>query len=185
MKMSKYLAAALAFVAFGAHGAAKPTGITCDDLRVWLEPTPEALERFAELRGSCEGVVERNGKLYMMTTAIVRRSGNVTTTLYLPSTDHTFDVTPRPESRVILSGLKVRPRDLQRGQEINIYLPVDEFTQPRFYQVVMVTVEDVMVEHDMEPVSALPSTASWWPAIALCGLVLLGMGIVMRPLRAV
>ncbi len=37
-----------------------------------------------------------------------------------------------------------------------IYLPVDEFMQSRIDQVVMVTVEDVMVEHDMEPVSALP-----------------------------
>ncbi len=183
MKMLKYLMATLVFVAVGAQGAATPTDLTCDDLRERLEPTPEALARFSELEGSCEGVVERNGALYMITTAVVRRAGNRTVTLYLPSTDHTFDVSPRRNSRVLLDGNKVRPRDLSRGQQIQIYLSVDEFTQPRIDEIAMATPNDDIVSHPMEPTSALPTTASPLPTFALFGLLLLGAGFVIRRLR--
>ena len=142
-----------------------------------------SLARFSELRGSCEGVVERNGALFMKTSAIVRRSGNRTTTLYLPSTDHTFDVTPARNSRVLVDGPKVRPRDLQRGQRISIYLSVDEFSQPRIDDIALATNNDDIVEHHMEPASALPTTASPSPAVALFGLLLLGAGFVLLRLR--
>ena len=183
MKMLKYLVATLVFVAFGAHAAATSTEITCDDLRQRLEPTPEALARFSDLQGACEGVVERNGALFVKIGAIVRRTGNRTTTLYLPATDHTFDVSPKRNTRVLVDGRKVRPRDLQRGQSISIYLSVDEFSQPIIDEIAMATPNDDIESYPMEAASALPTTASPWPAVALFGLLLLGAGFVMRRLR--
>lgn len=50
-------------------GAQVMTELRCSDFR----PTPEALERYAELEGACEGVVDRDGELYAKFTAIVRR----------------------------------------------------------------------------------------------------------------
>ncbi len=183
MKMLKLLMATLAFVSLGAQGAASDTDITCDDLRARLEPTPEALQRFSDLQGACEGVVERNGALFVKISAVVRRTGNRTTTLYLPATDHTFDVSPKRNARVLVGDRKVRPRDLQRGQSISIYISVDEFSQPIIDEIAMATPDDDIDSYPMEAATALPTTASPWPAVALFGLLLLGAGYVMRRVR--
>ena len=49
--------------------------MTCEEVltRMDLEVTAEARERFAELQGSCMGVVDRDGELYMHTEMVVRR----------------------------------------------------------------------------------------------------------------
>ena len=128
-------------------------------------------------------MVERNGALFVKIGAIVRRTGNRTTTLYLPATDHTFDVSPKRNARVLIDGRKVRPRDLERGQKISIYISVDEFSQPRIDDIAMATTGDDIVTHRMEPASALPTTASPCPTVALFGLLLLGAGFAIRRLR--
>jgi hypothetical protein len=107
-------------------GAQEVSALTCDDFR----PTPEALERFPNLAGACEAIIERDGELYGLFRADVRRVRGNNVTLHLPATGKTFVVRPDASHRVIADGQKTRARNLSRGQEIRIYLPVSEFAKP-------------------------------------------------------
>jgi len=163
--------------------AASGTNLTCADFK----PTQEALDRFPDLMGACDAVVERDGELYGRFTAIVRRVGVNSVTLYLPATDNTFSVSPSGDTRVLTkSGRKVRPRDLSRGDEIHIYLAADVFgerNQP-VSEVALVTESEEIVEVPTQPAAALPTTASPWPTVGLAGLGLLAAGLLMRRRRA-
>ncbi|MGB5689591.1 MAG: hypothetical protein WBM45_09950 [Woeseiaceae bacterium] len=130
------------------------TALSCQD----FNPTQEALQRFPDLVGACEAVVDRNGELYGRFSAIVRRASNSSVTLYLPATDHTFKVDPRSDARVLIGSRKVRPRDLQRGQEIQIYLSARQFSQPDIQEVTLVTESEVIIDHPVEEVAVLPTT---------------------------
>jgi hypothetical protein len=59
-----------------------------------------AKERFADLSGSCLGVVDRDGALYMHTKMVVRRVRGNKVTLYLPATDTTLEITPDSDARL-------------------------------------------------------------------------------------
>ncbi len=130
------------------------TALSCQD----FNPTPEALQRFPDLVGACEAVVDRDGELYGRFSAVVRRASNSSVTLYLPVTDHTFKVDPRSDARVLIGSRKVRPRDLQRGQEIQIYLSARQFSQPDIQEVTLVTESEVIIDHPVEEVAVLPTT---------------------------
>jgi hypothetical protein len=158
---------------------ATPSALTCVD----FVPTQQALDRFPDLLGACEEVVERDGELYGKFRAVVRRAGSRSVTLYLPVTDHTFVVEPQDDIRVLIGGDKVRPRDLQRGQEIRIYLAAQAFSTPDIEEVAFVTESTFIVKHPVVAVPALPTTASPWPAAALASLALLGLGFVLRRKR--
>ena len=157
-----------------------PSALSCADFR----PTPEALERFPNLRGACEAVVERNGELYGQFKVVVRTGGSQRMTVYIPATDKTVTINPDPSARVLLDGRKVRPRDLRRGDEVSIYLSVAEFAEPAIDDVFMVTDADVLIEHDVVPTAALPTTASPLPALLLSGLALMGIGAGLRTFRS-
>ncbi len=160
-------------------GAQEMTQLSCSDFR----PTREALERYADLEGACEGVVDRDGELYGKFTAIVRRVSGSNLTLYLPATDHTFKARPDSSLRVLLGGRKYRVRDLVRGQEIHIYLSVSQLARPAIEEVAFVTEADMIVDLLIERIAALPTTASIWPTAAGAGLILLGVGYLLRRRR--
>jgi hypothetical protein len=159
MKVFTIMLALLAF-AFTAPATAQTqeTDLTCQDIedKLGLEPTEEALERFKELRGSCEGVVMRDGKLFVMTRAVVRRASGRSVRLYLPATDHTFSVDVDPtETFELRGGRNVRARDLNRGQELRIYVSVDRFTQPIITEMAL---SETSEEVPVTVVEALPTT---------------------------
>jgi hypothetical protein len=134
--------------------------MSCDDVvtKLNLEATGEAKARFADMEGSCLGVVERDGNLYMHTKMVIRRVRGNNITIYLPATDETFTVRPDPAARVVIAGRKVRPRDLARGQELNFYVSVDEFTQPVIDEVAFETETDEIVVSPAAITAALPTT---------------------------
>ena len=158
-----------------------PTNLSCSDFRL----TPDAEQRFPDLRGACESVVERDGELYGLFRAVVRRAGFRSVTLYLPATDHTFVVNPQPDARVLVGNTKVMPRDLSRGQEIRIYLSVAALAEPNVEEIALVTETEVIIPHSVAAVESLPTTASIWPAIGLGSLILLALGWVIRQLRLI
>ena len=167
-------------LAAGAAVAQTPSALTCEDFR----PTPEALERFPNLKGACEDIVERDGELFAKFTAVVRRTRGNQVTLYLPATDRTVTLRPDSSARVLLpSYRKIRPRDLRRDQEIRIYLAASEFAKPDVEEVVLVTETDMLIEVEIEETPALPTTASIWPNVAAAGLFLLGIGFLLRRRR--
>lgn len=169
----------LSFSAVNAWGESTPSALTCADFR----PTQEALDRFPDLIGACQSVVERDGQLYGKFPATVRRASFSSVTLYLPVTDHTFTVKPESDSRVLIGGRKYRPRDLERGQEVNIYLLASAFATPDVEEIALVTESDVMISHPVAPAAALPTTASPWPTVGAASVLLLAMGWVIRRRR--
>ena len=167
MKLIKTLVVACAFSAVSAY-AVDPvkTDMTCEQMSEKYAVTAEAEERFADLVGTCEGVYEINGAMYVRAQAIVRNVRGRTVRLYLPATDHTFQVTAEADGRVWVGGQKMRVRDLGRGSEIGIYLSVDKFAEERVDEIVMVTPDEVtpdaveveVITVTIEEVEALPTT---------------------------
>ena len=134
---------------------------TCEQLAETYAPTAAAQERFADLAGSCEGVYEVDGALYVRSQAVIRaRTGN-RVKLYLPATDHTFEVNAEADGRVWVGSRKMRVRDMNRGDEIGIYLSVEQFAEERVEEIAFVTeddhVEDIVLA-PVEEVVALPTT---------------------------
>jgi Cu/Ag efflux protein CusF len=127
------------------------TQLSCKD----FVPTQEARERFPDLAGACEGVVERDGELYGLFRAEVRRVRGNNITLHLPATDHTFTVRPDPATRVKFGNKNVRPRDLLRGQEIRIYLSASQFSKPDVDEIAFVTESDVVLDVPIDDVSSV------------------------------
>jgi hypothetical protein len=152
---------AAAVFCFSAHAAEPEYAMTCDEVITKLnrEVTAEARARFADLEGSCMGVVDRDGTLFMHTKMVVRRVRGNTVTIYLPATDRTFDVQTRTNARIRIGNNRVRISTLNRGQELNIYVPVDELTQPIIDEVAFETdVEDELVVAPAVLAAALPTT---------------------------
>ena len=143
----------------GANAAAVEYTMSCDEVltRNDLEITEAARERFRELEGACMGVVERDGELYMHTEVVVRRVSGSKVVLYLPATDHTFEVQPSFNQRVQIGNSRVRARELSRGQELNVYLPVSAITQPVVHEIAFDDEEELTVV-PAAPVAALPTT---------------------------
>jgi hypothetical protein len=162
--------------------------MTCEQLQenYTVSSTANQLTQDPNLFGACEEVVMRNGAPFIKVKAVVRRPGTNTVMLYVPATDRTVEITPPEGLRVLIDGRKVRTNRLQRGQEIRIYLSVEEFTKPKAQaaqQVAMVTETEEIVEVAAVPVAALPTTASSLPTVGLFGALLLAGGLLLRRLR--
>ena len=164
MKLIKTLVVACAFSVVSAY-AIDPvkTEITCEEIGEKYAITAEAKERFADLIGTCEGIYDINGSQYARTSAIVRQVRGSKVRLYLPATDHTFQLNAQSEGRDWIGDLKVSARDMQRGDEIGIYLSVDKFTEEKVTEIAMVTEdtheeEVVTVEVEEIPEPVLPTT---------------------------
>ena len=162
MKLIKTLVVACAFSAVSAY-AVDPvkTDMTCEQLSEKYAVTAEAEERFADLVGTCEGVYEIDGAMYARAEAVVRTVRGRTVRLYLPATDHTFQVTSDADGRVWVGNRKMRVRELSRGDRIGIYLSVDKFTEEKVDEIAFVTADEVEVEIvtvTVEEVVALPTT---------------------------
>ena len=151
MRIAAFVAIlAAAFLSANASGQ-EMTQLSCKD----FIPTQEARERFPDLAGACEGVVERDGELYGLFRAEVRRVRGNNITLHLPATDHTFTVRPDPATRVMVDGRKVRPRDLATRQEIRIYLSASEFAKPDVEEIAFVTESEFLVDVPVDELSSV------------------------------
>jgi hypothetical protein len=139
-----------AFLSANASGQ-EMTQLSCKD----FIPTQEARERFPDLAGACEGVVERDGELFGLFRAEVRRVRGNNITLHLPATDHTFTVRPDPATRVMVDGRKVRPRDLATRQEIRIYLSASEFAKPDVEEIAFVTESEFLLDVPVDELSSV------------------------------
>lgn len=179
MRTTRLLLIIGALLTTATAAAQEPSALSCSDFR----PTNEAIDRYPNLIGACEAIVERNGELYGLFRADVRRVRGNNVTLHLPATGKTFVVRPDASHRVFAGGQKMRARNLSRGQEIRIYLPIREFAMPDVDEIAFVTEEEFIVEVEIENVDALPTTASPWPTVAFGGLLLLGTGYLLRRRR--
>jgi hypothetical protein len=177
-KIVKLLALVTSLACTFAHGEGL-TELSCDDFK----PTPEALERYKNLEGACEAIIERDGELYAKFTAIVRRVRGSSVTLHLPATDHTFVVRPESGKRITSGNRKFRPRELENRQELSIYLSVESLARPNITDVAFMTEEQGIVQFAVYDAPTLPVTAGIWPAVLLLGTILLAISLMLRTLR--
>ena len=178
---------AIVATVFGASSAfavdPQPADITCEQLGEKYELTAEGEERFADLRGACDGVYEVDGNRYVRVEAVIRSMRGGKVRLSLPATDHTFEVTPDPSGRVWVGGRKMRVRDMGRGDELGIYISVDKFAQEKVDEIAFATTEEsaaAIVVAPVEEVAALPTTATPLPLLALLSAFMLGAGLMLR-----
>ncbi len=187
-KFFRILIAASVLSAGYAH-AVEPQRIgDCADFADQYQATAEAEERFSQLSGSCEGIYEINGARYARAQAVVRSNRGGTVRLYLPATDKTIETRPDSSGRVYVGNAKYRIRDLNRGDEIGIYLSLDRFFEDRVTQIALATPDasaDPVVVAPVQEVAALPTTASPIPAIALFSGLVLTAGLFIRKFRRV
>ena len=151
MKASAFgIALAAALLSLNANGQ-EMTQLSCKDFL----PTEEARQRFPDLAGACEGIVERDGELYGLFRANIRSIRGSYIKLQLPATDHIFTVRPDPSARVLVNGEKVHPRNLAPKQEVRIYLSASEFAKPDVEEVAFVTESDFLVDVPVDEVSTV------------------------------
>jgi hypothetical protein len=186
VKTIKYLIAAGALFALPAYAVEPEYAMSCEEASEEYKAKPDAAERFADLKGTCEGVYRINGALYARAQAVVRSASSSKVRLYLPATDRTIESTPDSDMRVHVGGQKLRVRDLDRGDEIGIYLSLDAFFEDRVEEIAFAT-EDSNPEPiaiaPIQEVAALPTTASPLPMLALLSSLILGAGVFMRRMR--
>jgi hypothetical protein len=131
MKASVLSIALAAVLLFPNANGQEMTQLSCKD----FVPTEEARQRFPDLAGACDGVVERDGELFG---------------LY-----HTFTVKPDPSLRVLIDGRKVRPRNLRPKDEIRIYLSASEFAKPDVEEIAFVTESDFLIDVPIDDLSTV------------------------------
>ena len=183
--MIKWTAAAVAGLALGLLALPQTSSaqdLTCAD----IEFTATVTDQYADIAEACTSVVERNGKLYARLEAQVIRPGRRSSVIRFKHTDGSFGprvtVTPESPVNVYLSGAKARLGDLERGQDIRVYLPSDRWAIAELDEIdVAAPVETHDLEEPTPDVSAaLPTTASPLPLIALGGLTVMGLGALLR-----
>jgi hypothetical protein len=193
--MSKHRILALAGVLLAA--VAQPamaqtdmtTTASCDQ----IEFTSRVNNQLPNAKDYCLEVALKENKLYAhFATEFVRRSGS-DVVLRFKRPDGTFSdpiqITPPEDQRVNINGREVRMRDLNRGDEIDIWLPHDRFevafaeTQEEFAAAPTVTTYPATVVEESPAPATLPSTASIVPLIGLLGALFATIGGILGWVR--
>ena len=144
--------------------------------------------QFPEASNACLDIATREGKQYAhFKGEIVSVSGSqVRARFKLPSGQYsqTYAFTPKSGSRVRIAGQTYRFSDLQKGQELDLYVPPDrwEFEVPETESFAAApTVETYRVT--TVTVGSLPHTASEVPLVGLLSVVLLALGTGLTLIR--
>ncbi len=153
--------------------------VSCADLN-W---SASVLSKYPDIGQSCAAVYEKDGKLYaQVPIEVVRTRGN-TITFHTVHTDGSRgpsnSVTMDPSFRANIAGRSYRVSDLNRGQNLNVYVPEDRFA-------LIVEDEDGPDLEDavaIETATVMPTTASPLFLIGLAGGALVALGGVFGAIR--
>ena len=153
--------------------------------------TGTVAQQFPEAKNACLEMVTKNGQqLAHFKGEIVGQSGGeVRARFKLPSGQYsqTYAFRPDPATRININGQRYRFSELQRGQELDVYLPPDrwEFEVPSTENFAAAPAADVVRITTITVASAptLPKTASPIPLVALLSVVLLALGTGLTLLR--
>jgi hypothetical protein len=155
---------------------------SCDGIR-WSEA---ALKEYPNIASACQAVEERNGKTYVKFQGKVDRNINRGKQVAVNFKDgSTLTLSPPENMQVYVDGRKTSVANLQRGDELNFYVPEDRFAaqfaqdetpQPQFVAVPIMYRETYSETTPERSAANLPATASDLPFSALGGFMLLGLG---------
>ena len=173
MKIKQIAAiAGLCLLPLAQQGVAQDRESGCSDID-WKSVVTD---QFPSVADACDAVVTKNGKLFARIEVELLRVSNRTLTFRILNNDGssggTYTQTVDTDWRASIGGRSYRPRDLSRGQQLNVYLPGDRW-------VVIPEMEDATpaVAMAVTPARApmLPQTASALPLIGLLGAALLAL----------
>lgn len=162
-------------LAFSQQGMAQDN-LTCDDIE-WKSVVTDEIPSIAS---ACDAVMMKEGSIHArVEVELLRVRGRTLTFRVLDNNNESLGVysqTVDTAWRAHIAGRSYRPRDLMRGQRLNVYMPSD-----RWAVIPEDAAEEPAVEMAVVPVPAqeLPKTATPLPLIALLGsgLVSLGAGL--------
>lgn len=153
----------------------------CDGVR-WSDA---ALQAYPNIASACQGVEERDGKTYVKFSGTVERNINRGKELRINFKEgDTMTLSPPPNTRLFVNGKQTPVSELQRGDELNFYVPNDQLVaqvaendapQPQ-YVAVPIEYREVVREPAQQQAASLPHTAGDMPLVALGGIMLLGLG---------
>ncbi|MDH3989229.1 MAG: hypothetical protein OEV34_08885 [Gammaproteobacteria bacterium] len=178
------LLSALPFLAIGTTASAQ-ADLTCADIEFSYEIT----SRYPDAQKGCLDVVEVDGERFAKMSVEVLRTGTNRATFRFKHADGSYGPTHRteldPSWRANIGGRDYRIRDLQRGQELNLYLPGDRWeAHIDAPMAVFVTYYGYsLYEDDGGAGAALPSTASPLSTFGALGGAALFSAFLMRIYR--
>jgi hypothetical protein len=165
-------------VVLSALAAAVPASAQtgCSD----VEFSSRITERLPNAADSCLGIETRDGRQYAHFKAeIVSTSGNTVNTRFLQpdgTYSPTYTMEMDPGARVEIAGRQYRYRELARGQELDVYIPPDQWEVHVPESDDFSAARTVAVATPFAMQEELPATASLVPALGLCGALLLMLG---------
>ena len=152
--------------------------------------TGPVASQFPEARNSCLEMVTRNGQQFAhFKGEIVGVSGGeVRARFKQPNGQYsqTYAFRPDPATRINISGTRYRFSELQRGQELDVYLPPDrwEFNVPETENFAAAAPAEVYRITTITRASpTLPRTASSVPLVGLLSVALLALGTALTLVR--
>lgn len=161
-----------------------------------IEFTGRVLSQFPDATRFCREVVEKDGEMYALFTAeFLRRSGSRAELRFKNESggyhDETIWIDVPEGQRVKINGRNLYVRQLERGDELDIYLPPDRWqvihhdTHEEFMAAPTATTYEIVDEPDDMGGSSsyLPSTASPLPLLGLLGGLLTSLGAGLAWLR--
>ena len=178
----------------------RATGLECEQIQ-W---EPAVLEQYPNIAEACQEVVQRNGQTYVKFVAFAERidpRGEGRIDLRFRGSDTRMRVSVPPNARFFVGGREIPLRDLAPQQELNLYVPSDQFVAAFFDEKAVREVQVVKIVPMEQPAQAqeqapmrlaqaepreeLPATAGPLPWIAMLGGVLLlsGATLSLRRLR--
>ena len=164
---------------------------SCSDLVF----TGEVAQKYPNAKNACLDVVQRDGKSFAHFKARIvnSRAGMVQAEFKQPDGTYTrpIEFTPPSNQRLRIAGQSLRWNELQRGQELDVYLPPDRWEIAVPDDAPTLAAQQTPVQtvplHDPSPAFAaapsLPRTASPVPAFGLLGVLLTGFGLVTLVVR--
>jgi len=163
---------------------------SCSDLVF----TGEVAQKYPNARNGCLDVVQKDGKSFAHFKARISqiRGGQITAEFKQPNGTYTtpIEFTPPSSQRVKIAGQSFRWNELQRGQELDVYLPPDrwEIAVPDDAPTLTAQQAPVQTVPIREPTqtfaaATLPRTASPLPTFGLVGALLIGFAAFVRVLR--
>jgi hypothetical protein len=161
---------------------------SCSDLVF----TGEIAQKYPNAKNACLDVVQRDGQSFAHFKARIvnSRAGMVQAEFKQPDGTYTrpIEFTPPSNQRLRIAGQSLRWNELQKGQELDVYLPPDrwEIAVPdnaptlaaQTAPVQTVPLRDPSPTLAAAPTSrTLPRTASLVPTFGLAGALLIGLGL--------
>jgi hypothetical protein len=165
-------------VSFGSTAMAQDD-LSCSD----IEWSSAVTDQYPSIADACDAVLMKNGKMFARIEVEVLRVRGRTLTFRIMNNDGSsggsYSQTVDTSWRAKIGGQSVRPRDLSRGQMLNVYMPGDRW-------VVIHEDDDGPDEEDaiaLTPAPMLPVTASPLPLIGLLGGMFLALGAGLGAIR--